>query len=57
MQPIKRVGPGTEGLRFRVAGNWEKQRQGYFNNVVATLAQPRRYRTQQWVLRSMFEES
>ncbi len=27
-------GPITEGLRFRVAGNWEKQRKGYFDNVV-----------------------
>ncbi|WP_367254231.1 TonB-dependent receptor [uncultured Phenylobacterium sp.] len=30
-------GPLTEGLRFRVAGSWEKQREGYFDNVVAGL--------------------
>jgi iron complex outermembrane recepter protein len=27
-------GPLAEGLRFRLAGNWEKQREGYFHNVV-----------------------
>jgi iron complex outermembrane receptor protein len=27
-------GPLTEGLQFRLAGNWEKQRDGYFTNVV-----------------------
>jgi iron complex outermembrane receptor protein len=27
-------GPITEGLQFRLAGNWEKQRDGYFDNVV-----------------------
>ncbi|HEX5264805.1 MAG TPA: TonB-dependent receptor plug domain-containing protein, partial [Phenylobacterium sp.] len=27
-------GPLTEGLQFRLGGNWEKQRDGYFTNVV-----------------------
>jgi iron complex outermembrane receptor protein len=27
-------GPITEGLQFRLAGNWEKQRDGYYKNVV-----------------------
>jgi len=27
-------GPITDGLQFRLAGNWEKQRDGYFHNVV-----------------------
>jgi iron complex outermembrane receptor protein len=27
-------GPITQGLQFRLAGNWEKQREGYFTNVV-----------------------
>jgi len=27
-------GPITEGLQFRLAGNWEKQTEGYFKNVV-----------------------
>src|SRR3546814_12702952 len=27
-------GPSTEGLQFRRAGNWEKQRKGYYDNIV-----------------------
>ena len=27
-------GPLTEGLQFRLAGNWEKQREGYYDNIV-----------------------
>jgi iron complex outermembrane receptor protein len=27
-------GPITEGLQFRLSGNWDKQRDGYFTNVV-----------------------
>jgi iron complex outermembrane receptor protein len=27
-------GPITEGLRFRLGANWDKQRKGYFDNVV-----------------------
>jgi iron complex outermembrane receptor protein len=27
-------GPITNGLQFRLAGNWEKQRDGYFKNIV-----------------------
>ena len=27
-------GPLTEGLQFRLGGNWEKQRDGYFKNIV-----------------------
>jgi iron complex outermembrane receptor protein len=29
-------GPITEGIQFRVAGNWEKQTKGWFNNVSTT---------------------
>jgi len=28
-------GPLAEGLQYRLAGNWEKQRKGYYDNVVS----------------------
>jgi iron complex outermembrane receptor protein len=31
-------GPIAPGLQFRLAGNWEKQRNGYFTNVVPGMA-------------------